>query len=98
MYSEWAQHFLDAGDSFGKTFRIVDEAKDRMKKAGFADVVECRYKCPIGQWPKDPQLKLLGKLNRVYAEEAIEGYAMMLFTTVLGVCGPRNTCAAPPVC
>ncbi|KAF7625565.1 hypothetical protein AFLA_002424 [Aspergillus flavus NRRL3357] len=68
----------------GKTFRIVDEAKDRIKKAGFVDVVECRYKCPIGPWPKDSHFKLLGKLNRVYAEEAIGGYAMMLFTTILG--------------
>ncbi|KAE8380203.1 S-adenosyl-L-methionine-dependent methyltransferase [Aspergillus bertholletiae] len=84
MYNEWAQHFLNAGDTFGKTFRVVDEAKDQIKKAGFVDVVECRYKCPIGQWPKDPHFKLLGKLNRVYAEEAIEGYAMMLFTSVLG--------------
>ncbi|KAB8279603.1 SAM dependent methyltransferase [Aspergillus minisclerotigenes] len=80
-YNEWVQHFLKAGDTFGKTFRIVDKAKDRIKKAGVVDVVECRYKCPIGPWPKDPHVKLLGMLNRVYAEEDIEGYAMMLFTT-----------------
>jgi hypothetical protein len=86
IYNEWAQHFLEAGDKFdGKTFRIVDEAKDRMKNAGFVDVVERRFKCPIGTWPKDEHLKLLGKMNRVYAEEGIEDYAMMLFTSVLGV-------------
>ncbi|PIG79320.1 hypothetical protein AARAC_004271 [Aspergillus arachidicola] len=79
-----SQHFLKAGDTFGKPFRIVDEAKDRIKKAGFVDVMERRYKCPIGPWPNDLHFKLLGKLNRVYAEEATEGYAMMLFTTVLG--------------
>ncbi|KAF7588111.1 hypothetical protein BBP40_006176 [Aspergillus hancockii] len=85
IYNEWGQHFLEAGDKFdGKTFRIVDEAKDRIKKAGFVDVVERRFKCPIGSWPKDEHLKLLGKMNRVYAEEGIEGYAMMLFTSVLG--------------
>ncbi|KAB8232620.1 class I SAM-dependent methyltransferase [Aspergillus alliaceus] len=83
MYNEWAQHFFNAGDKFGKTFRVVDEAKSRMQKAGFVDVVERRYKCPLGPWPKDPHFKLLGKLNRVYAEEGIEGYAMMLFTNVL---------------
>lgn len=77
---------LEAGDAFGKTLRIVDESKDKMIAAGFDNVVEHRFKAPIGPWAKDPYLKELGRYNRLQWEEGIEGWTMMLLTRILGVC------------
>ncbi|KAL4860655.1 hypothetical protein BDV12DRAFT_191577 [Aspergillus spectabilis] len=84
VFEEWARVALQAGDAFGKTLRIVDESKDRIAKAGFVDVVEKRYKCPLGPWASDPTMKKLGIFNRLQQEQGLEGYAMFLFTTYLG--------------
>jgi hypothetical protein len=83
IFEEWGKVSLQAGDAFGKTLRIVDEAKAKMIAAGFVDVVERRFKVPIGPWAKDPHLKELGRYNRLHWEEGIEGWAMMLLTKVL---------------
>lgn len=85
IFEKWGAVSLQAGDAFGKTLRIAEEAKDRMIAAGFVDVVERRYKVPIGPWARDPHLKDLGRYNRLYWEEGIQGWAMMLLTKVLKV-------------
>jgi hypothetical protein len=56
-----------------------------MVKAGFVDVVERRFKVPIGGWPADPRLQQLGLYNRLQWAEGIEGWSMYLLTNVLGV-------------
>lgn len=55
-----------------------------MERAGFVDVVERRYKWPLNEWPVDPQLKQIGRLNKVRLLENIEAFTMRLFT------GPGN--------
>ena len=85
IFEEWGKVSLQAGEAFGKTLHIVDEAREKMITAGFRNVVEHRYKCPIGPWPKDPHLKELGRYNRLQWEEGMEGWTMMLLTSVLGV-------------
>ncbi|KAL2836750.1 S-adenosyl-L-methionine-dependent methyltransferase [Aspergillus pseudodeflectus] len=82
-FEEWGTISLQAGDAFGKSLRIVDESRDRMVKAGFVDVVERRFKVPIGGWPADPRLQQLGLYNRLQWVEGIEGWCMYLLTNVL---------------
>ncbi|KAL2861844.1 S-adenosyl-L-methionine-dependent methyltransferase [Aspergillus pseudodeflectus] len=84
VYEEWTELAHRAGDAFGKTLRIVDESKGRIAKAGFVDVVEKRFKCPLGPWASDPIMKKMGAFNRLQQEEGLEGYAMYLYTTYLG--------------
>ncbi|RDW72724.1 class I SAM-dependent methyltransferase [Aspergillus mulundensis] len=83
VFEEWGKVSLEAGDAFGKSLRIVDESKDRMTKAGFVDVVERRFKLPIGGWASDPRMKQLGLYNRLLWEEGIEGWCMYLLTAIL---------------
>ncbi|KAL3472256.1 S-adenosyl-L-methionine-dependent methyltransferase [Aspergillus californicus] len=84
VFEEWGKVSLQAGEAFGKSLSILDEARDRMIKAGFVDVVERRFKVPIGGWASDPRLKQLGLYNRLQWEEGIEGWSMFLLTTVMG--------------
>ncbi|KAL2831964.1 S-adenosyl-L-methionine-dependent methyltransferase [Aspergillus pseudoustus] len=84
IFEEWGKVSLQAGDAFGKSLRIVDESKGKMIKAGFVDVVERRFRVPIGGWASDPRLKQLGLYNRLQWVEGIEGWTMYLLTTVLG--------------
>lgn len=85
VFEEWGDVSLQAGDAFGKSLRIIDEAAEHMRNAGFESVTEQRLPMPIGGWPKDKRLKELGKFNRVHWEEGIEGWSMYLLTAFLKV-------------
>ncbi|KIW01727.1 uncharacterized protein PV09_06904 [Verruconis gallopava] len=80
---KWGELSLKCGDLFGKTLLVVDEAKQNIIDTGFIDVVEHRYKWPIGDWPRDPHLKEIGMYNRLFWEDGIEGWSMYLLTNVL---------------
>ncbi|BCS17505.1 class I SAM-dependent methyltransferase [Aspergillus puulaauensis] len=81
---EWGDVSVKAGDEFGKTLCALDTSRDGMIKAGFVDVVERRFKVPIGGWASDKRLKQLGLYNRLQWEEGVEGWCMFLLTAVLG--------------
>lgn len=85
ILQDWGRQFFRAGDIFGKTFRIYEEAKPRMIAAGFEDVVERVFKCPVGDWPEDPKLKELGRVMRLWCDAGWEDWLLMLMTRVLGV-------------
>lgn len=84
IFAKWGKVSLDAGDAFGKTLRCVDEDKQNLIDAGFTDIVEHRYKLPIGGWSKDKRLKEIGMYNRLYWEQGIEGWCIFLLTKYLG--------------
>ena len=64
---------------------IFETMKDRIRKAGFEDVVEHRFKWPLGRWPKDKIMKELGLWASVHLDMGMEGYTMRLFTMMLGM-------------
>ena len=88
IFEEWGKVSLEAGDAFNKTLRVVDEARANIINAGFEEVVERRFRCPIGPWAKDPYMKELGHFNRLQWEEGIEGWTMYLLINILGVRDP----------
>ena len=59
--------------------------RDGIEKSGFVDVVEIKYKWPIGAWSTDAKLKELGKWNLNHWEDGLEGWTMRFFTRYLGV-------------
>jgi hypothetical protein len=85
VFSVWSRIFIEAGERFGKTFRIADLAKGYIESAGFEDVVERKLKLPVGGWSSDPKYKELGRWNLLHCEQGIEGWAMALLTRVMGV-------------
>ena len=90
----WSRTFIEAGERFGKTFRIADLAKVYLEEAGFTNVEEHRFKLPVGGWSRDKRLKKLGRWNLLHCEEGIEGWAMALLTRVMGVSLTTNSVAA----
>jgi SAM-dependent methyltransferase len=81
---QWGPLALEAGEKFGKSFRIAEDSKALIEQAGFVNVTYRRFKWPIGPWPKDPKLKEIGSFNRLGWEDGVEGWAMYLFTKYLG--------------
>jgi hypothetical protein len=82
----WSRIFIEAGEKFGKTFRIADLARGYIEDAGFEHVVERKLKLPVGAWSSDPKYKELGQWNFVHCDKGIEGWAMALLTRVMAVC------------
>ena len=75
---------IKAGEKMGKTFIIRDLMKEYVIDCGFANVVEKRYKMPIGPWPADKKLKEVGRWHRFETDRGLEGWIMALFTRILG--------------
>jgi hypothetical protein len=88
VFSLWSRIFIEAGEKFGKTFRIADLAKGYIIDTGSDEVVEKKFKLPVGGWSSDPKYKELGRWNLLHCDRGIEGWAMALLTRVMGVRRP----------
>ena len=64
---------------------IQEKLKELIEHAGFVDVVEHRFKWPIGAWSQDPKLREVGKWNQHRWYEGVEGYSLAFCTRVMGV-------------
>jgi hypothetical protein len=47
FYHEWGRVVVESGERSGKTFTIWQESAERLKRGGFVDVVEERFKWPM---------------------------------------------------
>ena len=85
LYDECGRLSRTCGEAFGKTLQVQEFMKDAIMQAGFVDVVETKYKWPMGPWSNDQRLKDLGKWNLKHWEDGLEGWTMRFFTNYLNV-------------
>jgi SAM-dependent methyltransferase len=85
FYHTWGETVIDMGNKFGKSFTIWNESAERMRRAGFVDVVEVGYKWPMNGWPKNGRLKNIGRWNQLRLMDGVEGFMLRLLTQVGGV-------------
>jgi trans-aconitate methyltransferase len=76
----WGENFLGCAERAGRPLDTQLTMKAKMEAAGFVDVQEQLYKCPIGAWPKDPVLKEAGRINHAHWSSGLEGWGMFLLT------------------
>jgi len=88
IMAKWSRIFLEAGERMAKTFRIADRAKEHFTAAGFINVVEKKYKMPIGNWSRDPKFKTIGLYNLLYCVQGLEGFALFILSKIMGVSIP----------
>ena len=58
----WSRMWSEGSKKLGVEFDAALSHKERLVNAGFASVVQREYKWPINTWPKDKDMKVLGKL------------------------------------
>ena len=91
FYNTWGRMVEGLGERWGKSFRIWKESREKLVEAGFTDVVERKFKWPIGGWSTDPKLKELGMWNQLRMMDGVEGFMLRLLTGPGGVSvGARN--------
>ncbi|KAH0538031.1 hypothetical protein FGG08_005343 [Glutinoglossum americanum] len=83
IFGRWRKMLLEASDAYGKPLGIADQTKELSEAAGFVEVVEQRFKWPIGGWNQERKLKEIGRLNKKHWEQSIEGWCIALLTRAL---------------
>jgi hypothetical protein len=92
VFRRVADNTVKVGMLLGKTFEIAENMAGLIREAGFVDVVEKRYKWPVGPWTSDPKLKEIGRWNLLSWEEGAEGWLLAGYTRVLGVSRLNCSC------
>ncbi|KAI9655505.1 MAG: hypothetical protein M1821_005298 [Bathelium mastoideum] len=80
FYNTWGRMVEGLGERWGKTFRIWRQSREKVLTAGFTEVVERRFKWPIGGWSSDPKLRELGMWNQLRMMDGVEGFMLRLLT------------------
>ncbi len=83
--NEWSRISIEAVKKIGKTFENAQHSKENIIKAGYVDVVEHKFKAPVGGWSSDPKMKEVGRWNALYFDQGIEGMCLFLLNRVMGV-------------
>lgn len=98
--TRWSELVVQISQRTGKSFEIAETMFGMIKQAGFVNVVEKRFKWPIGSWSSDSRMKELGRWNLLNWEQGSEGWILALYTRFLGVChacGVDNSADNPTV-
>lgn len=74
-FAQWSQTIVHAGRLLGKTYEIAENMSGLIREVGFVEVVEKRYKWPIGPWAGDERMKEVGQLTLVNWQRALEAWA-----------------------
>lgn len=85
ILKRWSRTFQEAGEQFGRTFKIAERAKQYFIDTGFSEIRESRFKLPVGGWSSEPKLKEIGRWNFLHCYQGAEGWALFLCTHVLKV-------------
>ncbi|KAF2766154.1 S-adenosyl-L-methionine-dependent methyltransferase [Teratosphaeria nubilosa] len=80
LLAGWGQTFLDCADRAGRSLNTQEEMKSRIEQAGFVNIQDHLFKCPIGNWPKNKVLKEAGRINFHHWTSGLDGWSMFLLT------------------
>lgn len=73
-------HTTSAAERAGRPLFIARSMAERMEKAGFVDVQQQTAIWPLGAWPKQRELKELGKWGKLGMMESLYPFAVQLLT------------------
>lgn len=76
----WGPVFWRCAEKSGRPLDTEQTMRASVEKAGFVNVHEKLYKCPIGGWPKEKIYKDAGNVNRAHWNAGLEGWSMWLLT------------------
>ncbi|KAL2015669.1 hypothetical protein VTK56DRAFT_5047 [Thermocarpiscus australiensis] len=61
-----------------------DTVQDAFREAGFVNITEWEFKCPIGGWPQDKKPKEIGMYAHAGIVQDIEGWILFVWAQVMG--------------
>ncbi|KAF2493239.1 S-adenosyl-L-methionine-dependent methyltransferase [Lophium mytilinum] len=79
----WGELLIEAAGKAGRPIDASKHFRQYMLNAGFDDIHELSFAWPTNPWPKDKDLKMLGRWNLVNITDGMEGFCLALLTRVL---------------
>lgn len=76
----WGENFLGCAERAGRPLSTQTKMAGAMERAGFVNIHDHLFKCPIGSWPKNRKLKEAGRVNFDHWTTGMDGWAMWLLT------------------
>ncbi|KAL0941445.1 Phosphoethanolamine N-methyltransferase 3-like protein 1 [Colletotrichum truncatum] len=85
MKTLWWRLYTEGGEKLGRPFDVISKGLQRkgLEDAGFVDIVEEKFKLPVGGWAADPKLAEVGRYVQLTMENDIEGYTLFMWNNVL---------------
>lgn len=80
LLAGWGQNFLGCSERSGRPLSTQTTMAGRITAAGFTNLQDDLFKCPLGSWPKDKRLKEAGRVNLHHWSSGLDGWAMWLLT------------------
>ncbi|KND92589.1 hypothetical protein TOPH_02811, partial [Tolypocladium ophioglossoides CBS 100239] len=77
---EWSVNMVEAAKRSGRPIDVAPRFTKILEDAGFIAVTEETRPVPIGGWPRDPTLKLIGRIVGEMLTDNLEGISSALFT------------------
>ncbi|PYI14631.1 TAM domain methyltransferase [Aspergillus violaceofuscus CBS 115571] len=84
LIHEYQRKLDEASRKFGRRMNIAASVRGWMQDAGFQNVTDDTYKCPLGPWARNPHFKELGRMGKAAFFDTIEPYSLALLTRVMG--------------
>ncbi|OHE97090.1 methyltransferase domain-containing protein [Colletotrichum orchidophilum] len=81
--SRWHDLLAEAGEKCGRSIESPSKYTSAIEEAGFVDIVNKQYIWPLNSWPKDEDLKEIGRWQFVNLDLGIEALSMGLLTRVM---------------
>jgi hypothetical protein len=79
---QWHEEVIGACNDLGVTPYPALIIKDVATAAGFTNLQEKVFQVPVGSWPKDKKLKLIGRYYGVTVDEGAPAMSLRLLTQV----------------
>ncbi|KAL1892379.1 hypothetical protein Sste5346_007117 [Sporothrix stenoceras] len=74
--AQMAKHIGEGLGKFGVKIYSPEDNPARLEAAGFVDIRHSIDKVPVGTWPKDPNMKMIGLYNRSTVYDGLHGITM----------------------
>ncbi|KAK1585446.1 methyltransferase [Colletotrichum navitas] len=86
IYRRWYTNLVAAATRLGKEAEAARNGciTRGMAQAGYVDIVEKKWKIPIGGWSADPKLKHIGQCTLEFIDQSMEGFGLFLLKEVMG--------------
>jgi hypothetical protein len=84
LVQKWLEHVATGLAALGPDLLAAEKNAQYLRDAGFVNVEERVFKVPIGTWPRNKKLKMVGLYGRMMIYDGLEGNSLGPFTRGLG--------------
>ena len=81
---QWYEDLKEATRTIGRPIEYNHHTREMLERAGFVEIQEQVYRAPFNTWPRDTQLKAIGRRYCACLLEWIEALSMAPLTTTFG--------------